>query len=186
MPETQNMTNMTTTRTMSSFFRIFLAIDSLFVVYFIFMDDYLSLLNSQIGALSAMAVAMGSYVGYRSSVKKQVHKFEGMIADERDMLDKIDDTYDLFDEEEINYEEISSEEAKNIFKEEKEKLKKKSTIKNLALSFKSIFSPLRVAGYILLVIGFFWLEGNSNLKIVPYFLGLSILPISSIVTAFKR
>jgi len=130
---------------------------------------------------------MGSYAGYRSSVKEQAQKFEGMYVDDKDLIDKIEDSYDLFEEDdEINYSEISDEEAKSIFKDEKEKLREKSTIKNLILSFGGIFSPFRITGYILLVVGFFWLEGNSNLKVVPYLLGLSILPLSSVVSAFRK
>jgi len=183
----QNINNMMMTRTMTRFFRIFLAIDSLLVIYFIFQDDYLALLNSQIGALSAMAVAVGSYIGYKQSINNQVQKLDDIYVDDRDLIDKIDDPHELFDEDDkINENEISDEEAKAIFKEEKEKLKKQSTIKNVAISFKGIFSPFRIVGYILLVIGFFWLEKNGNLQVFPYLFGLSILPISTIVTSFKN
>lgn len=173
-------------KTLTRFFVIYFVLDLIFVLYFIFIDDYLSLLNSQIGALAAMSVAVGSFLGYKSSVNEQVKKLDGCEVEQRDIIDKIEDNYELFDDEEINYNEITEEEAKNIYKEERDKLKKSSKIKNIALTFKGIFSPFRLIGYFLLVLGFFWLEGNGHLKILPFILGLSILPVSSIILAFRK
>ena len=78
---------------------------------------------------------------------------------------------------------ISDEEAKRIFAEEKQKVKQQSTIKNIFLTYRGIFSPLRILGYFLLVFGFFWLEGNGNLQVVPYLLGLSVLPVTSVAAS---
>lgn len=146
-----------------------------------------ALLNSQVAALSAALVAAGSFMGYRHAVKEQVENLEGGVADEQDLLDKIDDTYELFEEEEeINEAELSSEEIKTIFNDEKAKVKQKSSVKNVVRSYKGIFSPFRLFAYGFLVFGFFWLEGNANLLIFPYLLGLSLLPATAVVSALTE
>jgi len=169
---------------MTSFFKTFLLLDLLLAGFYLLTGDLSGMLNSQVGAISALAVAVGSFMGYRQSIKEQVEKLEGLQDDDRDELDAIDDPHELFDEEPINEKELSNEEVKQIFAEEKAKVKQQSNVKNLFLSFKGIFSPFRLIGYGVLLFGFFWLEGNGKLVILPYLLGLSLLPFSSVVMAF--
>lgn len=172
---------------MTSFFKRFLLLDLLLGVYFLIQGDTTALLNTQVAALSAALVAAGSFMGYRHAIKEQVENLEGGVADEQDLLDKIDDTYELFEEEEeINEAELSSEEIKTIFNEEKAKVKQKSSVKNVVRSYKGIFSPFRLFAYGFLVFGFFWLEGNANLLILPYLLGLSLLPATAVLSALTE
>lgn len=172
---------------MTSFFKRFLLLDLLLGVYFLIQGDMTALLNTQVAALSAALVAAGSFMGYRHAIKEQVENLEGGVADEQDLLDKIDDTYELFEEEEeINEAELSSEEIKTIFNEEKAKVKQKSSVKNVVRSYKGIFSPFRLFAYGFLVFGFFWLEGNANLLILPYLLGLSLLPATAVLSALTE
>lgn len=168
---------------MTNFFRLFLLLDALMVLFFAFGGDYPGLLNSQVGALSAMAVAVGSFLGYRQSVNDRVQKFDGIAGEERDGIDRIEDPHGLYDEEPVNEKELSSEEVKQIFAEEKAKVKELSGVKNLFLTYRGIFSPFRLIGYSLLLFGFFWLEGNGYLAILPYLAGLSLLPLTTLFSA---
>lgn len=177
---------MTTKTTMTSFFKRFVFLDLLLGLFFLVQGDITALLNTQVAALSAALVAAGSFMGYRHAIREQVENMEGGVADEQDLLDKIDDTYDLFDEDEINEAELSSEEVKQIFAEEKSKVKQKSSIKNVIRTSKGIFSPFRLFAYGFLIFGFFWLEGNANLLILPYLLGLSLLPATAVVSALTE
>lgn len=166
--------------------RLYLFVDILLAGIFLLQGDLTGLLNSQVAAVSAGLIGIGSYLGYRQAIRQQVENLEGEIVDEQDMLDKIDDTYELFDDEAINDAELTDADVKRIFAEEKVKVKQKSSIKNIARSYKGIFSPLRLFAYGFLIFGFFWLEGNGNLAILPYLLGLSVLPATAILAAFTN
>lgn len=174
-----------TTKTMINFLKLFLFVDLLLAGIYLLQGDMTGLMNTQVAALSAGLVGIGSFLGYRQAIERQVENLEGEVADDRDMLDKIDDTYELFDDEAINEAELSNEEVKQIFAEEKAKVKQKSSIKNVILSYRGIFSPFRLFAYGFLIFGFFWLEGNGNLQVVPYLIGLGILPVTSILFSFK-
>ena len=173
------------TRTMRKFLQIFLILDGLLALAYLAQGEMVGLLNTQIGALSALLVALGSFMGYRHTIQNEVERVAGMnLDDDRDEVSKIDDPYDLYDEEVINEAPVSDEEAKRIFQEEKEKLKRRSTIKNIFLTYRGIFSPFRILGYFLLVFGFFYLEGNGYLQLIPYLLGLSILAATTVIASF--
>jgi len=169
---------------MRKFFQVFLLIDAGVILFFALQQDISGLLNSQVAAASALAVAFGSFMGYRNTINDQVERFEGTVPQERDMLDKIDDTYELFDDDAVNDSDLTDEEAKMIFLEEKAKVKQRASVKNVFLTYRGIFSPFRLFAYGFLIFGFFWLEGNGNLEILPYLAGLSILPATTIVSSF--
>jgi len=171
---------------MSDFFKLFLFVDILLGGVFLLQGDMTGVLNTQVAAASAAFVGIGSFLGYRHAIRQQVENLEGEIADERDMLDKIDDTYELFDDEVINEADLTNEEVKQIFAEEKAKVKQKSSVKNVIRSYRGIFSPFRLFAYGFLIFGFFWLEGNGNLLILPYLLGLSLLPVTAVLTALTK
>lgn len=169
---------------MRKFLQLFVLVDLLLLLASLFVWDMSGVLNAQVGALSALAVAFGSFMGYRHTIHNEVERVQGMnLGEDRDELEKIDDPHGLYDDEPINDAPISDEEAKRIFAEEKQKVKQQSTIKNIFLTYRGIFSPLRILGYFLLVFGFFWLEGNGNLQVVPYLLGLSVLPVTSVAAS---
>ncbi len=171
---------------MTDFFKHFVFVDILLAGVYLLQGDMTGLLNTQVAALSAALVGVGSFLGYRQAINKQVEAYEGRAPDEQDMLDKIDDTYELFDDEEINEAELSNEEVKQIFAEEKAKVKQKSSVKNVIRSYRGIFSPFRLFAYGFLIFGFFWLEGNGNLSILAYLLGLSLLPATAVLTSLTN
>ncbi len=58
--------------------------------------------------------------------------------------------------------------------------------KKLTNPLKSAFSPLRLFSYFVLVICFLWLNRQGYLQIMPFLLGLGILPVSSLFLGFKK
>jgi hypothetical protein len=172
------------TTTMHNFFRIFLLIDGGVILFFALQQDIPGVLNSQVGALSALAVAVGSFLGYRRMIGDQVEKLEGALLDEHDAPDTHDDPYGLFDDTAINDAQLSGEEVKTIFEEEKAKVKERSSVKNIFLTYHGIFSPFRLIAYGALLFGFFWLEGNGHLQIIPYLVGLATLPAATLLSSF--
>jgi len=163
---------------MSSFYKIFLLLNVMFTVVFIMFGKYLWLLNFQIGSISAIGVALGSFWGYKKEVLQKSKEFQDVV-DDKDIIDKIEDPYEIFDNNEIKEVNLSKDDIKEIIAKEKAKIKKFS-LKNLFLSKKAIFSPFRLIGYILLVIGFFWLNANHFLHIFSYLFGIFLLPLCAI------
>ncbi|MEA1914624.1 MAG: hypothetical protein U9N30_04825 [Campylobacterota bacterium] len=98
-------------------------------------------------------------------------------------MDKIDDPFDLYSDDPINYDEISSEEAKTIVHEEKKRIKQ-HTVKNFFTSFTAASSIYRLIGYAGLVIGFFYLVNHKLFDPYAYMFGLIIVPIGVLVVNF--
>jgi hypothetical protein len=103
-------------------------------------------------------------------VKKKVASKE--YEDEKDPLERIDDPYDLYDEE-INEAPIEELDIKQIIKDEKKKIK--------TFSFDSIkygsggsFSIVRLFGYLFLVLGFIALKNNALLDLKIYLPSLAL------------
>ncbi len=62
--------------------------------------------------------------------------------------------------------------------EDKELIKK---TKKETRTLKSAFAPLRLVSYGFLVVGFLYLNRHGFLEIMPFLLGLSILPLGSLI-----
>ena len=103
-----------------------------------------------------------------------------MMDDSRDVIDKLEDPYDLYDEE------VVEEEGKDfgeIVKEEKKKLKEnKRTLSQTIKDSKAAFSFYRLGAYAILVLGFLYLNRHGLLHVPSYILALSIPPMVIVIT----
>jgi cellulose synthase/poly-beta-1,6-N-acetylglucosamine synthase-like glycosyltransferase len=169
---------------MSSFYKLFFLLNLFFTLFFLLTQKYLLLLNFQIASISAILIAIGSFLGYKKEVVKKSQEFEIDNEEDKDTIDKIEDPYNIFDEE-INEKELSKEDIQKIIAQEKSKIKKFS-IKNIFLTIGAIFSPFRIIGYLVLIIGFFWLKANHFLEIFSYLFGIFLLPLSVLLFSFKQ
>jgi len=163
----------------------FIVIDLLLVVLFTLMGEYLWILNSQVAVISSIAVTLGSYYGYKKNIDRRVENHEN-FDDNYDEIDKMDDQFDLYspDVPEIEIkEQMTKEEIKEEIKKNKDALKK-NNVKNLYKSFGAMSSIYRLGGYVILVLGFFFLNNNGNLHIFSYLGGFLIVPILALVTNF--
>lgn len=145
------------------------------------MVSYKFFLNAQIAFLSAFLIIIGSMFSYKRLVDKRVET--GVYSDDnRDELDKIDDPYDLYDEnEEVK---LESEDIKAVIKEERKRLKANS-FKNTKIASGATISVFRIIPYVFLVFGFIGLQNNQNLMIFPYLLFLSIGVVVGFFTGKK-
>lgn len=140
-------------------------------------------LNLQVAFFSSFFIVLGSFIGYRKNILKQSEEYIIKSENERDTIDAIDDKFDLYGE--INENELSDEEVKAIIKEEKKKQNIKDSLTNTMKSFSSATSIYRITGYVLLVIGFFFLNNNQLLIPIAYLLGFLIVPIMALVVNLK-
>jgi hypothetical protein len=135
------------------------------------------LINSQVAFLSSSLIMLASMKSYKNMVSNAINA--GAVADDgRDTLDKLEDPYDLYDEEKI----IEEKTLVEVVKEERANLKKGSrSIWETTKDAKASFSFYRLMAYGVLVLGFFYLNSNQILELIPY---LSFLAIPLFVVVF--
>jgi len=133
------------------------------------------LINTQIGFITSSLVMFGSILSYRSMVYTRLNV--GAISDdERDTLDKLEDPYDLYDEEKVKNDEDKT--LVEVVKEERENLKKnRRSFLETTKDSKAAFSFYRLGAYMLLIFGFFYLNNNKILDIPSYLFSLFIPPV---------
>ncbi len=137
----------------------------IFVLIFSMFKGYSWIANTQIAFMGAFCVVLLSFLSYIRNINKQIEAL-GDIIDERDYIDELDDPYELYDTKD------SSDEKKN---------RVKISMKNLSKSKSAAFSLLRVLGYAILIAGFFLLLKMNIFHIVPYLVGISIIPIGGLI-----
>jgi len=132
-----------------------------------------ALISSQVAFWTSLLVVAASFESYRRMVHRRLE--QGMVAPEqRDLLDRIEDPHELYEDEEVTND---PENFKEIFKEEKERMKaKRRSPAKVAKDAVPAFSIWRLGAYGLLVFGFFFLQSNGYLSIPVYLLSLA-LPI---------
>lgn len=182
----QNMVISQTTMMIKKFAKLFFLIDLVVVVFCILSNNYIWLINTQVAFISSLFISLATFLSYRRNVSKRLENidYDAELSNDRDDIDKIDDPYDLYDDENINEKtEFTALEIKEIIKEEKSRIKQNS-FKNTIYSGTSFISVYRIVGYILLIFGFFSLNNNGLFNALPYLAGLFIVPLSMLCAKF--
>ncbi len=141
-------------------------------IFALWIYSFTFFLNFQIAFLASVLILLGSTYSYKRLVDRRVASEDR--PDDTDLIDKIDDPFDLYSEE-ISAEAMEVEEVdlKTVVKEEKKRLKEnKQTIKNTAKSAPALVSIFRVVPYLFLVLGFIGLNNNALLSLTPFLVGL--------------
>jgi len=159
------MTMTTLRSTISPFLIVHIALYGLLAV------SKAAFLNAQIAFVSAFLILLGSMYSYRKLVQRNLENSAAVHQD--DLVEKIDDPYDLYGEND----EVTDEEKplKEVIKEEKARLKaNKATVRNVSKSTPALLSIYRLVPYGVLVLGFIALK-NNNMLLLGYFLpGLAV------------
>jgi hypothetical protein len=161
--------------------KIFFIIDFGVVLFCLISGNLNWLLNTQIAFFSSLMVTVGSYLGYKKNIQSRAQDHVN-DDDNYDEIDKLDDKYDLYSPQ------VPEEEVKENPTKEEIKAAMKPIKQNHFANFKSGFSGMaslyRLAGYVGLIIGFFYLNNNGYLHIYSYIFGFIIVPISALVVSF--
>ena len=129
-----------------------------------------------IAMISSMLIVTGSLYAYRTMIQSRVADAEA--GDSKDVIDEMDDPYDLYEEE--REEEITD--IKQMIKEEKAR-QKSNIIQNTTQNVSAMVSVYRLIPYAFLILGFIGLENSHALKIIPYLLGLAAgIPIGYLIS----
>jgi GMP synthase PP-ATPase subunit len=147
--------------------------------------DIKVLWNTQIGFISATLVMIASMLSYRRMVNTRVEHNVITMDDSKDVIDKLEDPYDLYSEE-VKEEEGDEKEFAEVVKEEKKKLKEnRRTLFQVLKDTKAALSIYRLGAYAFLILGFLYLNRHGLLHIPSYIVALSIPPVI-IVTILIR
>ena len=140
-------------------------------------------LNSQVALVSSSLIILASFLGYKKRVAKKI-----ATAD-------ISAFGDIFDDDENSKIPSQDEVAKlgnsRIPNENEVKNARNSRIPNektpkipLRLyEFGSLFSPLRLLGYVLLILAFFILLKKELFEPLSFLAGIAVMPISALFSA---
>lgn len=143
------------------------------------------LLNTQVAFICSMLIVFGSFYSYKSMVEQKLHK--GDFGDDRDLLDSIDDKHELFEESESKTEEISAQEFKKIYKEERARLGgTKRSFANLFKSWSGALGIFRILAYVVLFISILVLIRKGFFDPLAFIVGISVLPLATTILSYKQ
>lgn len=164
---------------------VFFSLDLCLILYSFIFQDTTWFLNTQVAFVSSLFITIASFLSYRSNINNRISNLDlsnQSKTEDRDKIDEIDDPYDLYTEyEEIPEEELTPEKIKEIIQDEKSKVKKNS-FKNTLFSAGGFLSIYRLAGYSILVFGFFALNNNKLFMPIAFIVGLGIVPIGVLLS----
>ena len=168
---------MTKIRIKKLIFLFFLA--DIFVVIFSYFKGFNFFISSQVGFISSVLITLSSFWGYKKLVQHKL-SIGDIPKDDIDELDKIDDKFDLYDDEKKE-----AKDFREVIAMEKARQKGfKSSAKNLQKSFFATISPLRLFSYIFLILSFLYLNTHHLLDIFGLFLGLGVVSFVSLSAGF--
>ncbi len=130
----------------------------------------------EVALLSGAVIIMGSLYAYRNMIRTRTLGVE--IEDNKDIIDMMDDPYDLYEEE--RQDEVQD--IKELIKEEKAK-QKQNIIENTTKNSAAWVSVYRLLPYAFLVLGFLGLQNNHSLILLPYMTGLGVGMITGYLLA---
>ena len=141
-----------------------IAITEILVIasYLISFEFYI---NLQVAFLSSLFVLLGSAYSYKRMIENQVAL--DIVNEERDLLDSIEDPYELYDDTPINNAPVEELDLREIVKEERSKIKTLS-LDSAKHGIRGGVSFFRLVPYIFLVLGFIALKNNELLNIAIY------------------
>ncbi len=154
-----------------------IVIDILLIIISLIFFDIKVIYNTQIGFISATLVMIASMIGYRRMVNTRVEHNVITYDDSKDVIDKLEDPYDLYSEDIIEEEKDLVE----VVKEERKKLKEGRTLYQTLKDTKAALSAYRLGAYAVLVLGFLYLNRHGLLHIPSYILALSIPPMIIVI-----
>ncbi|WP_373031576.1 hypothetical protein [Sulfurovum sp.] len=151
---------------------VLITVDVLLLLVSIIFFDMKVLYNTQIGYITASLVMVASILSYRRMVNARVKHNIVTMDDSKDVIDKLEDPYDLYSEDTIEDEEID---FVQTVKEEKKKLKEnRRTVYQTIKDTKAALSIYRLGAYAVLILGFLYLNRHDMLHIPSYIISLGI------------
>ncbi len=146
-------------------------VDSVIILISIVFFDTKVLWNTQFAFVSASLIMLSSMKSYQRMVDARVALDIVTIDDTKDVIDTLEDPYDLYSEDVIEEEKS----LVDVVKDERKNLKANGrSVAQTLKDAKAALSVYRVGAYITLILGFMYLNRQGLLHIPSYILALSV------------
>ena len=165
---------------MKNTIKILIALAFILAIASLFIENDKVSYSLIIGYITSSLIMMASMRSYQTFVERSISM--GAIADDsRDTIDNVEDPYMLFDDEKID--ESEDKDLVEVVKEERARLKGngKSFFEILRDSRTSL-SPYRLLAYVVMIMGFIYLQKNEILDIKTYLISISIPMVAVIIS----
>ena len=151
---------------------VLVSVDIILLLISLIFFDMKVVYNTQIGYITATLVMVASIVSYRRMVNARVKHNIVTMDDSKDVIDKLEDPYDLYS---VDIVEEEEQDFAQTVKEEKKKLKEnRRTVYQTIKDTKAALSIYRLGAYALLILGFLYLNRQGLLHIPSYIISLGI------------
>lgn len=153
---------------------VVLNILSILIILFFFKKAYIYAF--EIGFISSTVVIIASLLAYRRMVNTRVEHNIVTFDDSKDVIDILEDPYDLYSEDKKEIKE--EKDLVEVVKEEREKVKANSrSLFETLRDTKAALSVYRLGGYVVLILGFLYLNRHGLLHIPTYIIALGLPPM---------
>jgi len=160
--------------------KVLLFVDLLLLIVSVVFGGKVWIYNTQVGFISATLIMIASVISYRRMVNARVEHGIITMDDSKDVIDKLEDPYDLYSEEVT--EEKPEEDLVEVVKEERKKLKQnRRSLGQTLKDTKAALSIYRLGAYAVLILGFMYLNRHELLHIPSYLLALSLPPMIIVI-----
>ncbi|MBE0495033.1 MAG: hypothetical protein IBX45_01350 [Campylobacterales bacterium] len=146
------------------------------------------LVNTQVAFFCSLCITMATFFSYRRMVETRVEAGAYVLEEEDEDEEKDpDDPAGLWREEPP----LPPVDFRTMAKEEKERQKNQKQgffgKLHLSQSLPSLVFPYRLVAYLLLYVGFLALQRQEIFEVVPFVIGLGVVPLTSLFTPlFQR
>ncbi|MBD3789936.1 MAG: hypothetical protein IE885_06175 [Campylobacterales bacterium] len=159
--------------------KILLVLNVLLIAATIIFFDIKILYSTQIGFITSALVMIGSLVSYRRMVETRAQNEIITMDDSKDVIDRLEDPHDLHGEEIV---EDESADLKEAIKAEKQKLKaNRRPLFEVLKDTKAALSIYRLGAYVVLILGFLYLNRHGLLHVPSYIFALGLPPLIIVV-----
>ena len=146
---------------------IYLCIDAVLIAICAYFGA-VHVLNSQVSLISSSLIILASFLGYKKRVAKKI-----ATAD----ISAFDDVFDDENSRIPSQDEVAKLGNSRIPNEKTPKIPLR------LYEFGSVFSPLRLLGYVLLILAFFILVKKELFEPLSFLAGIAVMPISALFSA---
>ena len=137
-------------------------------------------LNSQVSLISSSLIILASFLGYKKRVAKKIATADISAFDDVNENSRIPSQDEVA---KLGNSRIPNEnEAKNA-RNSRIPNEKTPKIPLRLYEFGSVFSPLRLLGYVLLILAFFILLKKELFEPLSFLAGIAVMPISALFSA---
>ena len=158
---------------------IYLCIDAVLIVICAYFGA-VHVLNSQVALISSSLIILASFLGYKKRVAKKIATADISAFDdvnEKSRIPSQDEVANLGNSRIPNENEAKNARNSRISNEKTPKIPLR------LYEFGSVFSPLRLLGYVLLILAFFILLKKELFEPLSFLAGIAVMPISALFSA---